>query len=200
VEFGIILSVLMLLTVGFVDIGRAFYEYNEVSALARYGARWASVVGGTCSLAGNAVNDWCSPSGSATSGTFWNLAGNYPLQSSGSQHFGVPCPSYTSHPEDYYSVLPYIGTKTIVGALAQRWDSNSTTPSTQTGGTGPGLDKSLVSVCIATTNDATDTSQKYPALGDAVTVVVRYPFQAVSGLFGKQLKFELAATSIYRVE
>src|SRR5689334_15385137 len=89
VEFSIIAAALMILTVGLIDVGRAFYQYNAVAAAARYGARWASVVGGTCSpYNGNlsANNDWCNMLGTSSAtpqNPFWTAAGNVPVQASG---------------------------------------------------------------------------------------------------------------------
>jgi hypothetical protein len=195
IEFGLIFSALVLVTVGLVDVGRAFYEYNEVSALARYGSRWAAVVGGTCSINGGSYSDWCNSSGTtAAAAGFWNTPGNAPLQG-----VDVACPSYSSAPYDYYSVQSYANTTTIIGALAQRWDTTPRSYSQSDGNSGPGLDRSLVSVCIATTNTGTGTD-KTPQLGDGVTITIRYPFKAVSGIFGKNLQIELSATSISRVE
>jgi hypothetical protein len=193
----------MMLTVGLVDVGRAFYQYNEVSSLARFGARWGSVVGGTCALPNaGSHSDFCNSFAGAVTSThsFWSTLGNEPVPTaSGGNGFNAACPEYATKPGAFYAVQTYSGTTTIVGALDQRWDSNAGSAGKQTGGTSPGLDKSKVFVCIATswTPTATDFD---PRLGDYITVTVRYPFQAASGLFGKLLNFDLLATSTYRVE
>lgn len=166
----------MLLTVGLVDVGRAFYQYNEVGALAKYGARWASVVGGTCALPDAvSTSDWCNQLGVKGSANFWSQAGN----SNG-------C----------YAIAPtYFHTTTIVGAIADRWDTNASTASTSRGGTSPGLDMAHVSVCVTNSSSPAE-----PAPGDTVSVTVSYTFVAASGLFGKQLTIPLTASSNYKVE
>ncbi len=40
VEFALISLVLMMLTVGLVDLGRGFFQYQAVASAARFGARW----------------------------------------------------------------------------------------------------------------------------------------------------------------
>lgn len=207
IEFGLVFSALMLLTAGLVDVGRAFYEYNELSALARYGARWGGVVGGTCALTNaGSQRDFCNTFAGTTelTHTFWNTLGNEPIPTSlGGNGFNAPCPSYSSNPSAFYSVSAYVGTTTIVGALAQRWDSSTTSSGLQTGGTSPGLDRSKVFVCIATTwtsTSANGATYSDPRLGDYISVTIRYPFQAASGLFGKAFSKDLLSTSVYRME
>jgi Flp pilus assembly protein TadG len=57
VEFGIVMSVLMMLIFGIIDCSRALYSYHFVSGAAQQGARYAVVRGG----------DWPSSCVSATS-------------------------------------------------------------------------------------------------------------------------------------
>ena len=82
VEFAIISLLLMMLTVGLVDVGRAFYQYNEIANAAGMSARWASVQGGMCAdtqTPYETTADWCNTL--TSSGTkFWATRGNYPLQ------------------------------------------------------------------------------------------------------------------------
>jgi TadE-like protein len=202
VEFGIIGTVLLMLTVGLADVGRAFYDYNQLNALARYGSRWASVVGGTCALReAKSTSDWCNQFGGAGTSRFWTQNGNKPIQSA-----GTDCPAFKSGagnpypaPADYYTMQTYGGTPTVVGAIAQKYDTNSSSPNFVAGTTTVGLDRTQLFVCIATTNNGSAT-QTEPALGDSVTLVVGYKFIAASGLFGKQLTFDLTASSTYKVE
>src|SRR5579859_1533384 len=129
VEFGIIGIALLMLTAGLVDVGRAFYQYNAVSAAARYGARWGSVVGGTCTgLRGASTSDWCNQYGTGNAGGFWSTAGNYPLQGNSDCPQTIiksQLPPYSKTP--YYQVSNYTQntSTTIVGAVAQRFDTDS---------------------------------------------------------------------------
>jgi TadE-like protein len=197
VEFGIIISVLFILTIGLVDAGRAFVTYNEVGAAARYGARWGSVVGGTCALKeeGSPTSDWCNQMGNGT-GNFWAEAGNKPA---GSMTAGQSCPSFSSTPADYYQTSQYknaTGT-TIVGAVAQKIDSNPQGPNAVIGGLAPGLNLSNLYVCIAYT--IFESTNNVPSPGDIVSVTVHYDFNAASGLLFKKT-VSLDATSQYTVE
>jgi TadE-like protein len=203
VEFAIIGIALMMMTVGLVDVGRAAYEYNELSGLARYGARWASVVGGTCALReAKSTSDWCNQFSSKGTTRFWAQSGNFPFAAF---QTGLPCPAFKSNagntaPADYYTVQTYNGTPTIVGAIAQKYDTSSSSANLVNGLASLGLDKSKLFVCISTTNNFSVATQSEPALGDAVTVRIGYKFIAASGLFGKQLTIDLSASSTYGVE
>jgi hypothetical protein len=96
VEFALIATILLMLTCGLMDSGRAFYQYNNLSAAARYGARWGSVMGGACALTyARSSSDWCDQLGHSSS-AFWNQPGNKPIQG-----FNVSCPGYSSTPADY---------------------------------------------------------------------------------------------------
>jgi TadE-like protein len=211
IEFGIMGVAFLMLTVGLVDAGVAFFQYNELSALAGYGSRWGSVVGGTCALP-EAVSssDWCNRFGAASGANpFWTKEtspptppapnGNTPIQG-----YGVSCPPYSQQPAnvaptDYYTMQSYVGTPTIVGAIAQKYDSNSSSANFVKGETTVGMDRSKVFVCIATSNNG-GTSQPTPGLGDTISVTVGYNFVAASGLFGGFSTFPMSATSIYKVE
>jgi Flp pilus assembly protein TadG len=52
-ETALILTVLLALTFGVIDFGRAAYAYAFVAQLAREGSRWAMVRGGQCSKLDN---------------------------------------------------------------------------------------------------------------------------------------------------
>jgi TadE-like protein len=204
VEFGIFGVIFMMLTVGLVDVGRAFFQYNEVSALARYGARWGSVVGGTCALGeAKSTSDWCNRLGAGGTNRFWKvttpLSGNTPKQG-----FGIACDAFDPNnasrlSTEYFAMQSYAGTPSIVGAIADKYDSDSSHSNLITGNSTVGLDRSQVYVCISTTNSGIGT-QLEPTLGDTITVTVGYNFVAASGLFGKRLTFPLRATSTYKVE
>jgi Flp pilus assembly protein TadG len=49
-ETAILMSVLLALTLGIVDFGRALFTFGSVAQIAREGARWAIVRGSQCSL------------------------------------------------------------------------------------------------------------------------------------------------------
>jgi hypothetical protein len=202
VEFGVIGVVFLMLTVGLIDVGRAFFQYNELGALAAYGARWGSVVGGTCALPdAKSTSDWCNQFGVAGTNRFWTQTGNEP---DAPMTFGGKCPAFKGTPTnvaptDFYTMQPFVGTPTIVGAIAQKYDTNASSANVVTGNSALGLDRNKVFVCIATTNGGSGLERE-PRLGDTITVTVGYKFIAASGLFGKQLAFDLSATSTYKME
>ncbi len=90
VEFGLVLPVLFMLTVGLVDTGRAFYQYNSAANAAREAARFASVMGGSQH---HDTFDWTT-----------SFNGNMP---------NTYAPS-TGHP-----VSQFAGTSTVVGTVAK---------------------------------------------------------------------------------
>jgi Flp pilus assembly protein TadG len=49
-ETAIVMGVLLLITLGILDFGRALYTYSWVANAARQGARWAIVRGSQCTL------------------------------------------------------------------------------------------------------------------------------------------------------
>ena len=58
VEFALVLPILMALTIGILDFGRALNYYNQLSQLAGQGARAAAVncnPDGTCPVSGNSI-------------------------------------------------------------------------------------------------------------------------------------------------
>lgn len=205
----------MILTVGLVDAGRAFFQYNGVSAAARYAARWGSVVGGTCSSnnSDQSVTDWCNQL-AGQSANFWTQYGNKPLEGPAP----ATCPSYSSGPTDYYTAADPdndsdvdVGgsgdtdsdankATSIVGAVAQHFDTSDTAPSGGnawsfiTGAFTPGFDLSKLEVCIELS-----TTRPVPGPGDTVRVHVYYPFTAVSAVLPTS-GLELNATSQYQVE
>lgn len=192
VEMALSLLVLLTVTAGLVDVGRSVYIYNNLGAAARYGARWASVVGGTCRTpVGNSV-DWCDQIGSGT-GAFWTESGNKPLQAA-----GAACPSYSSTPADYYTVSSFVNTNatTIVGAIAQHFDTSSSSHNSVVGTFAPGLDLSQLKVCIAYTSPGANGPQP----GDTVTVSAYYPFAPAGHLVTSLGTVPLTASAQWEVE
>jgi hypothetical protein len=208
VEFGIICLILLMMTAGLIDAGRAFFQYNAVADAARFGARWASVQGGTCNLpGGNPTADWCTQQGLVSSTVnFYAQTGSKPLQGN-----GVACPSFSSTPADYYKVSdpdndsdndyssdtdsdPITEQTTVVGAIGQRFDTNSSSTS-MVHGSFAGFDLSNLRVCIATS----DSSAASPTGADYVTVVVHYHFTPVSFILA-QAGFNLESSSTYEIE
>lgn len=211
VEFAIIALVMLMLTMGLVDVGRAFFEYTEVSNAARFGARWGGVVGGTCIVPGVYQSDWCTQQGLITGGSktaitdFWAQTGSIPRQGNGTK-----CPTYSSTPSDYYTVSdpdndsdndyssdtdsdPSTKQTTIVGAIGQHFDTSSSTTSTVLGQMA-GIDMTKVYVCIETSDSSADQKP-----GDYVGVVVYYHFNPVSFIVARS-GFDLVAKSQYEVE
>jgi hypothetical protein len=209
VEFAFVFTALLLLTAGLADGGRAFYQYNAVSAAARYAARWASVQGGTCegSPSPSGQSDWCNQFSGAGTTDFWSQKGNVPLQGANSA-----CPtdingSFTGYYSDGNAtaatrITPYLGSPTIVGSILQRLDTNSSSTNVVKGLVTPGFDSSKLLVCVQTTGDpsifdASGTSSG--TAGSRVAVFVYYPFTLVSNMFTTQ-KFNLVASANYGVE
>lgn len=212
VEFGLIAIVLFAMTVGLIDVGRAFYQYNALSAAARYGARWASVVGGTCveNPPDVPVSDWCNQYNTATTAAgassglaFWGENGNYPLQPA-----GTACPTsyagYAAMPStDFYSVNNFVGSTqtSIVGAIAQHFDTNSASYVQQViGSVTPGFDLTGLKVCIQLASaPAGKTTIWQPGPGEPVKVVLYYSFVPASGLLAKAA-VNMVASSQYVTE
>lgn len=214
IEFAIIFSVFTMLTVGLVDVGRAFYQYNALSSAARFGARWASVVGGVCIQPGANATDWCNQQGTANGG-FWSQPGNAPLQGT-----NVPCPAYSAATaNDYYSASDpdndgdndYSASgntdgdvvsddTTIVGVIDQHFDTSSTSSSFVVGAIG-GFDLSKLRVCIQSTAPppVPPATTGIPAAGDYVTVVLSYHFEPVSMILA-HASFDLDSTSQYEIQ
>jgi Flp pilus assembly protein TadG len=205
VEFAIIGTVLMMLSVGLVDVGRAFFQYNAAAAAARYGARWGSVVGGTCAprnVEGLSSSDWCNQLGSSSGSTaFWTVAGNKPVWSNSTGS----CPTDPSQAtsSNSYTASSYTGSSstTIVGAIVQRFDSSSSSTNFITGNLTPGMDLSNTKVCIQLpSNDwNSDISRWVPFPGDTVTVYIYYPFYPVGALL-PATSLKLTASAQYEVE
>jgi hypothetical protein len=225
VEFGIICSVLFLLTIGLIDVGRAFYQYNAISAAARYGSRWGGVAGGTCIDHGNSTLasggstvsgtalDWCTQEGSPNSSPstpplgnagFWNLNGNRQLQPA-----GTSCPTDlptdlggTGNTSYYYTVSNFMGTNdtSIVGAVAHKFDSSSSSSNLINGGSTPGFDLSKMRVCIQLPSESNGSGVTTGINdGEPVTVYVYYPFKPAGPLFGN-FQMPLVASAQYVVE
>jgi hypothetical protein len=187
-EFGVIASALLLLLLGLSASGVAFYQYTGVSAAARYGARWASVVGGTCTTATGPLvggTDWCndltSQSAGSSAAAFWNTVGNMPLQTAAST--SQPCATNGSPNLAYFytaSAVPATNS-TIVGAVAQRLDTSSSNPGFLLGRLSPGFNLNSMKVCIQL-NGSTYSGGWNVQPGDTVTVYVYYPVNVTSGL------------------
>jgi Flp pilus assembly protein TadG len=210
VEFGIIATVLFVFTLGLLDVGRAFYQYNVVVSAAQYGARFGAVEGGTCSdvLKPPTAGDWCNrgtlagmplpaacstpPSGAPT---FWASNGNAPCQP-----LGTSCPNDLTSFSGYYTVADFKSSSSpsIVGMVAQRFDTTNGSTSVVAGGATPGFDLSQMKVCIQLSIDPYTGQWSYKP-GAKVTVFVYYPFSAVGPLFSAR-RFTLVASSQYTME
>lgn len=199
VEFALILTILLMLTAGLVDVGRAFYAYNGVASAARNAARWGAVVGGTCALStASSTSDYCNREGLSGASHFWSIAGNYPKQGWNSY-----CPGYEASTTSYfYRASDFAATvsgsqeTTIVGAVVNRIESNSAGSGSVEGQWIPGFDLSQVYICI----DGTSTSAGGPpAHGDFVRVQVTYLFQPVGALLSRA-QLNLSASSQFTVE
>jgi hypothetical protein len=192
VETAVTLLIFLTVTVGLLDVGRMIFAYNELSAVARYGARWGSVVGGTCQnlAVNNSSSDWCDQL-SNNSTTFWSQPGNKPIQGA-----GTVCPTYSSTPADWYQLSSYSSstTTTVVGALAKHFDSSSSSTNSIWGAFDPGLDTSKLYVCIQLSNSSP------PSPGDHVTVELYYPFSVVSHLLSSLTTIGITAQAQWQVE
>lgn len=93
VELAIILPVFLAMTVGLIDAGRAFYQYNTAAHASREAARFGAVSGGSQ----NPGFIW----GNSSTGAY---NGNWPNTYS----------QATGHP-----VSQYVGTQTIVGTVSR---------------------------------------------------------------------------------
>lgn len=209
VEFGIICSALFIICLGLVDAGRAFFAYNAVSAAARYGARWASVVGGTCGGPPvlKSTSDWCNQFGTGGA-DFWSTANNGNLPN---QPAGTPCPATFdpnfnggSNYSGYYSAASFNtgSSSSIVGAVAQRFDTNGGTSNTIVGALTPGFNLQNLKVCIQLPfeTDTKGTVFWVPGPGQTVKVVVYYRFPLVGPALLIRHNFDLIAASQYDLE
>lgn len=206
IEFAIVAILLFTITIGLLDVGLAFYQYNALSDAARVGARWAAVVGGTCveQPPDLPVKDWCNQYGNATLAagapspmTFWTERGNYPKQAA-----PAPCPvKYDTTFTGYYTASNYTGAgnTSIVGSIAQHFDSSSGGYFDQVlGSFGAGLNLSQLKVCIQQ-NAVSPTSGSWmwqEGIGTPVKVVVYYHFQPATGLLAKAA-IDMVASSQY---
>jgi TadE-like protein len=208
---AIIMIALVTATAGLLDVGRGMYQNNALASAARFGARWASVVGGTCSSrVGTSTSDWCTQLGQTTS-AFWSQPGNLPSQAN-----NTSCPtdlSSTASPSPYYALsnyYPSTTSTTIVGEIAQRFDSDNTgtnlvksAPSASRSivplNVNPGFDLSKFKVCIQLGWDSTNSVWATKP-GDRVTVYVYYPFSPVTPLISNLASITLVASSQYEIE
>jgi Flp pilus assembly protein TadG len=199
VEMAIIMIALITATAGLLDVGRGMYQNNALASAARFGSRWASVVGGTCSSrVGTSTSDWCTQLGQTTS-TFWSQPGNLPSQAN-----NTSCPtdlSSAASPSPYYALSSYVSTTstTIVGEIAQRFDSNNTGTNLVKSAVNPGFDLSKVKVCIQLGWDSINSVWATKP-GDRVTVYVYYPFSPVTPLISNLASVTLVASSQYEIE
>jgi TadE-like protein len=219
VEFALILIIMLTLIIGTVDVGRGFYQYNALASSARYAARWGSVVGGTCNgntdgqIAPSTANDWCNQNNfsapppvsgacvtpDSTMGGFWKYNGNYPLQCGGPNGAGNCPATYNPSFAGYYHVSDFVGSNdtSIVGAVASRFDTNSSGP--YNGGTRTAtFDPSQLLVCIQLPWDA-DISHWQGRIGDPVRVFVYFTFHPATTWLAK-VDFHLVASSSYSIE
>ena len=66
VEFAFVFMLLMAMTLGIVDFGRALYAYHFISGAARQATRWAAVNGYTCTVDASCTAPVSCSSGSCT--------------------------------------------------------------------------------------------------------------------------------------
>jgi hypothetical protein len=196
-ELGLILLLVTMLTGGVMDASRGFYQYNAVSAASRYGARWASIVGGLCANpVGGDTSDWCNQF-NHNNQTFWSQPGNAPLQAA-----GVACPTdYVSSFTGYYTASNYQSSSatTIVGAIAQHFDSSEGSTGFVRGNLMPGLVMSDLKICIQSTWDSTRGWWSTQP-GDKVVVWVYYPFHPVTMILTAVHQINLVSSSEYRID
>lgn len=204
IEFAIIGLLLLMITVGLIDVGRGFYAYIQMSSAARFAARWAAVQGGTCgdsNTPSESTGDWCNGLGGSTSTVFWAQTGNVPLQGSST------CPRSWDSTWSHYYYASDASTSTtyptVISTLERRMDTSSSSSSSQVGNWLAGLDPSQLRACIEISSDAYDSTRTpvwEPVQGDWVTVFVYYHFVPAGGLLGKALSMDLVASSRYVVE
>jgi hypothetical protein len=216
IEFGFALTAFLILTAGLIDGGRAFYQYNALASAARFGARWGSVVGGTCRDPGQGLSrtDWCNQLGSTSTAPykdFWQTAnnGNTPIQSPA----GIVGPFVTPSCVDsngnpvlayYYTANAFTSStsSTIVGTIVHRFDSDPNNITSILGPATPGFDLSLLRICIYLSGDAwtgPPTNTWLPKQGTSVGVSLYYPFSPAGPLLGGKT-FTLIANSQYVIE
>lgn len=196
-ELGVIFLLVTMLTGALIDAGRGFYQYNAVASAARYGSRWASIVGGTCSNpVGSETSDWCNQFSHSSQG-FWSQPGNVPLQAA-----NVNCPtSYDRTFSGYYTASNFQATSatTIVGAIAQHFDTSERSSGFIRGSFLPGLVLSDLKVCIQLTWDSARSAWSTQA-GDKVEVWVYYPFQPATKLLSLLRQIDLVSSSEFRID
>lgn len=198
IEFGAIAAVLFMLVLGLLDAGRAIFEYNALSALARYAGRWAVVVGYSCDTA-VASSDWCNQMGGAGTQPFWSQTGNVPRQTGGAH-----CPSSydpITYGGYYYSVSDYAaGTaSTIVGAISHRLDTNQSASNLIGASLAAGFDLRQMKVCVELPRSWVSGRSMYlPRPGDPVGVYLYYPYNHV-GPFIPGGQLNLVVSSQYQI-
>ena len=192
-----ILLLVTILTGGVIDASRGIYQYNAVESAARYGSRWASIVGGLCANpVGSETSDWCNQF-SQSAQAWWTQPGNIPLQAA-----GVNCPTdYNPNFTGYYTASNYRSTSatTIVGAITQRFDTSEGSTGFTHGNLMPGLVMSDLKVCIQLTWDSTRGWWSTQP-GDKVSVHVYYPFHPVTALLTALHQIDLVSSSEFRID
>lgn len=183
IEFALVFSVLSFLTIGLIYFALAFYQYNALSQAARDAARWGSVQGGTClSKGADTTADFCDQNTTVPAGyNFWNTAGNQPLQTGA----GVSCVDASGNAQlaYYYAASSYSSPNntTIVGTVAHRLDSSTSSSFVSLGSASPGLNLSKAKVCVQLNGSTYASSGWSVQKGDSVAVYVYYP--ATAGTF-----------------
>ena len=215
VETALLLLPLLMLSAGLVDAGRVFYQYNAVSAAARYAARWAAVEGGICAtdaavLSATSRSDWCHQVGGSTQ-FFWQQSGNAPGQGS-----DTACPTSLSDASvlpagtssgAYYNVSQFAPpttstSTTVVGSVAQHFDTNSSSSNFVLGAVTPGFDLKEMYACIQLiriNTSATAGQIHFLQPGDRIRVYVYYRFSAVSTLLPTQNLPPIVAEAEYSI-
>lgn len=220
VEMALLIFPILLLTAGLVDVGRAFYQYNAIAGAARNAARWGAVVGFQCAtnpaITGSAsTTDWCHQMGADTGDLFWQQSGNIPLQGvSNSCQTSLPSSSQlaagtsstsgdTSSTGGFYNVASFAPpnattSTTIVGTVAQHFDTSTSSSGLNLGAFIPGVDLRNMWACIELVRgqgapSAAGTNVfRFVAAGDHIRVYIYYRFSAVTPLLTATLPAMIA--------
>lgn len=210
VEMALLILPILLLTAGLIDVGRAFYQYNAISGAARNAARWGAVVGANCAtndavFSATSTTDWCHQMGANTTQLFWAQAGNAPLQgANNSCQTSLPDSSQlpagtsstsgdTSSTGGFYNVAQYApptasSSTTVVGTVAQHFDTNANSSVVNVGAFIPGVNLSNMWACVELVRGNSPppptnvNTFHYLMAGDRVRVFVYYRFSAVTPL------------------
>jgi hypothetical protein len=174
VEFALVLTVFMVVTVGLIDGLRVIFYYSQVQEAAREGARWGSVQvaravngdpaqipWGTFAFRGNTPGTYCEPTPCASgSGPFYSLT------------------SYRT-----ITATPAV-TASIVGAASLA-------------STAEDLKQATITISTTIPQTATEPIQTSNLLTNApVTVTVQYPFKPILGMVFGGVTIKLKGTSV----